>query len=135
MPHITRLAMHLQAKSMRETGELVYLVIPNESTPSTNTPLDIVGSNESIDWSTVTTQPIYAFVSWHKLGGFKYEAGGRVAYRKANIETTAEWMTQLQGCIGVKLQNGTYMRKCEEDIDDSKAAYTIVVEGTVNVSL
>jgi hypothetical protein len=128
------MAIRRQAKSLRESGEQVMLLIPVEAVDSYATPDDIVASNNSLDLSSVTRYPIYASLKWHDLGDFKYEAGGRAVFRKADVETTSEYRTFLAKCVGVELEGGYIMRKSSENLSQTNAVFTLTVEGYVNIT-
>jgi hypothetical protein len=134
MPHVGRQAIKQEAFNMRAVGEQVTLLIAPASTPTTATPFDPVLANSAVDDSAATRVPIYAFVRWHDKGTVSYEAGGRSTNSKADIETTSEWLSYLVQAYAVQLEDGSIFRKCAEKYSETRAIYTLVVEGVANIA-
>lgn len=119
---------------MRQEGELITLLIAPQGGTSTTTPLDIVASNTPQTIANATQIPIYAKVSYHTLGQVTYGEGGKTVLRKISVEAPAQWQSDLQKCYAVKLQNGSVLEKCGEQIDESRALYTLTCEGYVAIT-
>lgn len=134
MGRLTRTGMRLAARTLRTVGEQVILLVnPTDSNSSTTTPLDPTIANESINYSLCTKIVCYAKVTYHKLGEINYQEGGRAVFRKADIETTAEWAGPLQQCCAVQLMDGSILRKESDNISETRALYTITCSGMVGI--
>jgi hypothetical protein len=134
MPHVGRTAQRSQARYMRESGEQVTLLVGPQGGTSTSTPFSLTTANESVDIATAQRVLIYAKVKFIELGDVKYQEGGKAVFRKCLIETTSEWVTPLQQCFAVMLDDGSVLRKECENLSETQAIYCITCSGYVGIS-
>jgi hypothetical protein len=135
MPHIGRTAQRKYAKELREVGELVTVLIdPNAGSTSTAIPYDAVAGNESIDITTAKKVQLYAKVAFHKLADVKFEEAGKAVFSEITVTTTSQLSIYLQQCFAVQLSDGSVLRKNSENIGETRAVYTIICSGYINVN-
>lgn len=126
------MALRDAARVMRESGERVILIMSAQGdAKSTDVAYDPVADNSAIDYSTAVKKPVYGHIKWHDLGDIKYEAGGKATMSKADIEFSAAWTPYLKTTVAVQLEDGSLLRKCAEKLGETKAIYTLVVEGYI----
>src|SRR5271165_4701840 len=118
MPNRGRLMMLDTAKAIRAAGTLVILLInPNQPVDTSDaTPYSVTAADVAPLYSTYTQVPIYAVIEWVATGKLSYDEGGRERNRAASVEAHAEWMPSMLQASAVLLQDGSIMRKIDEEL-------------------
>ena len=135
MPNRGRLMMLDTAKAIRAAGTLVTLLInPNNDDPTDATPYSVTAADVAPLYSTYTQVPIYAVVEWVATGKLSYDEGGRERNRAASIEGHAEWMPLMIKASAVLLQDGSIMRKIDEELSEGQDTFIIHVVGEERIA-
>lgn len=131
MPFGSRNDQRLQAKINRTTGQVMTLLIPASTTPSsTATPLSISSADTPVDLTTATAVNLYGSLCW-KSGQFRYAEGGETLVKVAEIEIPADWASFIVKAYAVRLVSGEILIKKTQALNESATAYTLTVESHI----
>jgi len=135
MPRNSRYAMLGAAKTIRFQGETVTLLTPATAPDSSDaTPFSATDYQAPPDLSTYKKTVVYAKVTYLPSETVTYDEGGRETNRRVKIEVPIDLEAQMHSAFAVQLQDGTVLRKVQEQISEGRDMFIVECQGEMKVA-